>query len=98
ASFFLPDLDYWAQKSVQQNQFTYGKTETTYYSVLTDNDRDGNADVQMAYEKSKTVVYNRIEYTETSIIAAKPQNSWDFLREYIEDSWNAIWGNARKED
>ncbi|GAH88014.1 unnamed protein product, partial [marine sediment metagenome] len=41
---------------------------------------------------------NRIEYTETSIIAAKPQNSWDFLREYIEDSWNAIWGNARKED
>ena len=98
ASFFMPDMDYWAQKSVQQNQFTYGKTETKFYSVLTDNDRDGNADVQIAYEKSKTVVYNRIEYTETAIIAAKPQNPADFLREYIEDSWNAIWGNARKED
>ena len=98
AHFVLPDMDYWAQKSVSQNQITYGITETNFYSVLTDNDRDGNADVQMAFKKSKTVVYSEIESTETTIIAAKPQDPWIFLCEYVEDSWNAIWGNARKED
>ena len=95
---FVSGVKYKAQKSVSQNQTTYGATETKFYSVLTDDDRDGNADVQITFEKSKTVVYSKIENVETAIIAAKPQDPITYTWEYVEDSWNSIWGNARKED
>ena len=97
ATLFLPELDFWAKKSVSQQFITHATTETQFYSITEDTDLDGFEDITMAYEKSTTVVYNEVENTESTIIAAKPQNLLYFITNYICSSWNALFDDARED-
>ncbi len=86
AKMLLPDVDYWAQKSTQQliNKEEY--TQTSYYSIKSDADRDGFADSQIDFESKKTGVYYEITEYKKTILAAKFQDVFTYLAEYVERS------------
>ncbi len=92
STMVLPDVDYWAQKSISQEIEETQYVKSHYYSIRIDEDRDGFTDTQVTYEKSTTVVkYKCIDYEKT-IIAAKPQNVFTFLGEWIAKNVESLLG------
>ena len=55
-TMILPDVDYWAQKSITQEITETQYSKTHYYSVSRDDNIDGFIDTQIVYEKSDTVI------------------------------------------
>ncbi|KKK63981.1 hypothetical protein LCGC14_2988820, partial [marine sediment metagenome] len=92
SSMILPDVDYWAQKSVKQETFETQYTKSHYYSIRLDENRDGYTDTQVAYERSNTVVTYESKDYEKTIIAAKPQNVFSFLGDWIAKNVNSLLG------
>jgi hypothetical protein len=78
-TILFTDLDYWAKKSVEQTYSTDYSIQSSFYSVMVDEDYDGAADIQYTYEKTDTVQYTRVTNNETTILAAKPQNSITYI-------------------
>jgi len=78
-TILFTDLDYWAKKSVEQTYSTDYSIQSSFYSVMVDEDYDGAADLQYTYEKTDTVQYTRVTNNETTILAAKPQNAITYI-------------------
>ncbi|KKM95581.1 hypothetical protein LCGC14_1186760, partial [marine sediment metagenome] len=94
STMVLPDVDYWAQKSVQQETIETQYVKSHYYSIRLDDDRDGYTDTQVVYERSDTVLqYKSIDYEKT-LIAAKPQNVFSYLIEWIAKNVASLLGLA----
>ncbi len=97
STMILPDVDYWAQKSVQQKTTETQYTKSRYYSIRLDDNRDGFTDSQVTYERSDTVVeYESADYEKT-IIAAKPQNIFTVLGEWIAKNIDSMLGKPPKD-
>ena len=95
AKMMLPDVDYWAQKSTQRLVQKQEYVKSSFYSVTIDNDRDGYADSQINYEKTDINVYYEVsEYKET-ILAAKHQDVFTYLGEYIAKSMISLFTGSR---
>ncbi|MFX1391857.1 MAG: hypothetical protein ACFE9Z_17470, partial [Promethearchaeota archaeon] len=87
----LPDVDYWAQKSTQNLIEKEEHTKNAYYSVKVDNDRDGLPDTQFDYQKTEIDIYYEITEYRKTILAAKTQNIFTFLGEYIARSFVSLF-------
>ncbi|KKM80539.1 hypothetical protein LCGC14_1338830, partial [marine sediment metagenome] len=92
STMVLPDVDYWAQKSVKQETVETQYIKSHYYSIRIDEDRDGYTDTQVAYERSNTVVQYKSQDYEKTLIAAKPQNVFTFLGEWIFKNVGSLIG------
>ena len=93
----LPDVDYWAQKSVQNEVRKEEHVYVSYYSIKVDNDRDGLPDTQVDYESTDIDIYYEImEYRET-ILAAKTQNIFTILGEYVARSISSLFDGPRND-
>ena len=81
SKMILPDVDYWAQKSTQQqvNQEEYIKS--SFYSIKVDDNRDGIPDSQINYENTKIDTYYEVNEYKKTIIAAKYQDALTYLAE-----------------
>ncbi|MHA1985254.1 MAG: hypothetical protein ACW98D_01325 [Promethearchaeota archaeon] len=92
STMILPDVDYWAQKSITQETTETQYIKNRYYSIRRDDDMDGFTDSQITYEKSDTVVEYTSKDYEKTIIAAKPQNVFSYLGEWISMNARALLG------
>ncbi|KKN36693.1 hypothetical protein LCGC14_0771070, partial [marine sediment metagenome] len=92
STMILPDVDYWAQKSITQTATETKYTKSHYYSIRRDDNLDGFIDTQITYEKTDTVVEYVSNDYEKTIIAAKPQNVFQYLGDYIAKSIDAFSG------
>ncbi|KKN14777.1 hypothetical protein LCGC14_0992710, partial [marine sediment metagenome] len=92
STMILPDVDYWAQKSITQETTETQYTKTHYYSIRRDDNMDGFIDTQITYEKSDTVIEYISKDYEKTIIAAKPQNVFQYLGDYIAKNIDAFSG------
>jgi hypothetical protein len=79
STIVFAELDYWAKKSVEQTYATDYSVQSSFYSIMVDEDYDGNADIQYTYEKTDTVQYTSVTNNETTILAAKPQNALTYI-------------------
>ncbi|KKM73838.1 hypothetical protein LCGC14_1406410, partial [marine sediment metagenome] len=86
SKMLLPDVDYWAQKSIQTLVDKEEYTQTSYYSIKSDVDRDGFADSQIDFESTKKGIYYEITEYKKTILAAKIQNIFTYLTEYVARS------------
>ncbi len=96
-AMFMPDMDFWAQKSLTRNSTEIQSIETKYYSLRLDSDRDGYAETEICYERNEITTYINVVDKETTIIAARPQNILNYLLEYAVNSWNTLF-NGPQED
>ncbi|KKM94115.1 hypothetical protein LCGC14_1201570, partial [marine sediment metagenome] len=94
SKMMLPDVDYWAQKSTQTliNKEEYIKS--TFYSVTVDDNRDGYADTQINYETKDVDIYYEITEYKKTILAAKTQNVFTFIGEYVTRSIGSLFGDS----
>ncbi|MHA1279520.1 MAG: hypothetical protein ACTSQ8_20150 [Candidatus Helarchaeota archaeon] len=96
-NMIMPDMDYWAQKSVQREVITEQHVKSVFYSVLVDEDKDGNVDSQVNFERTAVdVSYTINEYKRTSI-AAKYQNSFLWFAEYVVQSLESLMIGKRRD-
>ncbi|KKM01570.1 hypothetical protein LCGC14_1793110, partial [marine sediment metagenome] len=86
SKMLLPDVDYWAQKSTQTLIDKEEYTQSSYYSIKSDTDRDGYADSQIDFESSKVGIYYEITEYKKTILAAKVQDIFTYLAEYVTRS------------
>ncbi|KKK99695.1 hypothetical protein LCGC14_2630160, partial [marine sediment metagenome] len=86
SKMLLPDVDYWAQKSTQTLVNKEEYTQSSFYSIKSDSDRDGFADTQIDFESKKVDVYYEITEYKKTILAAKIQNIFTYLTEYMARS------------
>ncbi|MFX1395405.1 MAG: hypothetical protein ACFFAS_00005, partial [Promethearchaeota archaeon] len=93
----MPDLDFWAQKLTKKETITTQVTSTRYYAVKRDLDRDGNADVEYAYERADVLARQEMCDRQTTIVAAKPQNVFTYIAQWLHKNWIALFG-ADEED
>ncbi|KKL61161.1 hypothetical protein LCGC14_2198090, partial [marine sediment metagenome] len=92
STMVFPDVDYWAQKSVTQETIETQYVRSHYYSIRRDDDLDGYTNTQIDYERSDTVIqYDSIDYEKT-IIAAKPQNVFSFIGDWISMNARGLLG------
>ncbi|TXT58973.1 MAG: hypothetical protein BAJALOKI2v1_270001 [Promethearchaeota archaeon] len=75
SAFILPDLDYWGRKYISQYRTEEYQTQTSYYSIKVDEDRDGLPDKQTSYEKNTITTTNTLKLLEETLIAARPQDT-----------------------
>ena len=94
SKMMLPDVDYWAQKSTQTLIDKEEYIKSTFYSVKVDNDRDGYADTQINYETTDVDTYYEITEYKKTILAAKTQNVFTFLGEYVVRSIGSLFGGS----
>ncbi|KKN15091.1 hypothetical protein LCGC14_0989530, partial [marine sediment metagenome] len=92
STMVLPDVDYWAQKSVQQETIETQYVKSHYYSIRRDDNLDGYTDTQIDYERSNTVVQYESKDYEKTIIAAKPQNVFSFIGDWISMNARGLLG------
>jgi hypothetical protein len=76
ARIWIPDTDFWAQKSIRQQTTRTEYKKSEYYSVKIDEERNGYLDKQVIYEKNDIVVYQEAITYDTTILAGKPQSFW----------------------
>ena len=91
----IPDMDFWAQRSVQQQSTETRYTKSKYYSIRIDFERDGYADKQISYEKTDVVVEYEDLNNEKTIIAAKEQNLITRVFDYIAKSFESLLEGTR---
>ncbi|KKN17379.1 hypothetical protein LCGC14_0966440, partial [marine sediment metagenome] len=77
----LPDVDYWAQKSTQQQVEKEEYVKSSFYSIKVDSNHDGIPDSQINYESTTVDIYYEINEYKKTIIAAKTQNMFTYIAE-----------------
>ncbi|MHA1267750.1 MAG: hypothetical protein ACTSRS_21115 [Candidatus Helarchaeota archaeon] len=89
-NMLMPEVDYWAQKSVQREVITEQDVKSVFYSIISDEDRDGVIDLQTNFERTTVNInYTITEYKKTSL-AAKFQNPLTWLLDYTVQSFEAL--------
>ena len=87
----LPDVDYWAQKSTQRLVHKEEHVKSSFYSVQVDNDQDGYVDSQINFESTDVDVYYEVSEFKKTILAAKYQDIFTFLGEYVLRSISSLF-------
>ncbi|MHA1279503.1 MAG: hypothetical protein ACTSQ8_20065 [Candidatus Helarchaeota archaeon] len=86
----MPEVDYWAQKSVQREVIKEEHRKNVFYSVIADENKDGNIDFQINYESTKiSINYTVTEYKKT-LLAARYQDPLFWLLDYAGKSFEAL--------
>jgi hypothetical protein len=88
--FFLPPMDYWAQRSLTQSVDSSVVQSQEFYSVSVDLDKDGNTDKSIVYQKTSSTTYYKIDKKETTIFAAKPQNIWSLMFRNVAEVFTGV--------
>ncbi|MBA7628165.1 hypothetical protein ES703_35641 [subsurface metagenome] len=91
SKMILPDVDYWGQKSTQNLISKEEHIKSTFYSVKVDSDRDGLPNTQVNYEKTDVDIYYEITEYRKTILAAKFQNIFTYLGEYVARSISSLF-------
>jgi len=93
----LPDVDYWAQKSTQRLVHKEEHFKSTFYSVQVDNDQDGFVDSQINFESTDVDVYYEVSEFKKTILAAKYQDIFTFLGEYVLRSISSLFTGSQED-
>ena len=97
STMVLPDVDYWAQKSLKQETTETQYIKSHYYSIRRDDNLDGYTDTQIDYERSNKVVQYESKDYEKTIITAKPQNIFSFIGDWISMNIMGLLGAPPKD-
>ncbi|KKN43167.1 hypothetical protein LCGC14_0705930, partial [marine sediment metagenome] len=97
SKMLLPDVDYWAQKSIQTLVNKEEYTQSSYYSIKSDTNRDGFADVQFDFESTKVGTYYEITEYKKTILAAKVQDVFTYLAEYVARSIASLFTGSTED-
>ncbi|MFW9874256.1 MAG: hypothetical protein ACFFG0_14215, partial [Candidatus Thorarchaeota archaeon] len=97
SKMILPDVDYWAQKSTQQQVNKEEYVRTSFYSVKIDANRDGIPDSQINYERTSVDIYYEVNEYKKTIIAAKYQDIFTYLTEYVDKSFSSLFGKSTED-
>ncbi|MHA1279895.1 MAG: hypothetical protein ACTSQ8_22060, partial [Candidatus Helarchaeota archaeon] len=91
AAIFIPDVDFWARKSIQTQSTEKRSVNYGYYGVKIDSDRDGYPDKSVQYEKTDVVAEYTAINREKVLLAGKRQTILTKIDDFISRNMESFF-------